>query len=116
MAGRDLLTRLADAGEEAIAKLGETPGAERVTGALGGMRDRMDELQKRVRGLEELERRVAVLEARLAEPPAKRTTRAATTKPAASRTTKTGSTRKSSGSGESSGTGSTGKTGADSPG
>jgi len=117
MAGRDLLTRLADAGEEAIAKLGETPGAERVTGALGGMRDRMDELQKRVRGLEELERRVAALEARLAKPPAKRTTRAATAKkPAASRTTKTGSTRKSSASGESSGSGSTGKTGADSPG
>ena len=68
--GKDLLTRLADAGEEAIARLADTPGAERFMGTIGTMRDRVDELQRRVRGLDELERRVAALEARLAEPPA----------------------------------------------
>lgn len=116
MARRDLLTRLADAGEEAIGKLSDTPGAERFMGAIGGMRDRMDELQKRVRGIEDLERRVAALEARLAEPPAKRTTRARTTrKPAASRATKTGSTRKSAEQ-KADEQGSSAKTGGESPG
>lgn len=117
MARKDLLTRLADAGEEAIGRLADTPGAERFMGAIGGMRDRMDELQKRVRGIEDLERRVAALEARLAEPPAKRTTRARTTrKPAASRTAKTGSTRKSSATPKADEPGSSAKTGGDSPG
>ena len=69
MTNRDLLTRLADAGEEAIARMAETPGAERLIGAVTGLRDRVDELQRRVRGIEELERRVAALEARFAEPP-----------------------------------------------
>jgi hypothetical protein len=116
MARRDLLTRLADAGEEAIGKLADTPGADRFMGAIGGMRDRMDELQKRVRGIEDLERRVAALEARLAEPPAKRTTRARTTrKPAASRATKTGSTRKSAAQ-KADEQGSSAKTGGESPG
>ncbi|MBD0329737.1 MAG: hypothetical protein ICV64_06505, partial [Thermoleophilia bacterium] len=70
MTGKDLLTRLADAGEEAIAKLAESPGADRFLAAVGGLRDRVDELQRRVRGIEDLERRVAALEARLAQPPA----------------------------------------------
>jgi hypothetical protein len=57
MARRDLLTRLADAGEEAIARLGDTPGADRLLGVANSMRDRMDELQRRVRGLEAFGRR-----------------------------------------------------------
>ena len=67
MVRKDLLSRLADAGEEAIGKLAETPGADRVVGAMTSMRDRLDELQKRVRGLDELERRVDALERRVEE-------------------------------------------------
>ena len=63
---KDLLSRLADAGEEAIQKLADMPGAQRAVEAAGGLRDRLDELQKRVRGIEELERRVAKLEKELA--------------------------------------------------
>lgn len=59
---QDLLGRLADLSEEAIQRLSEAPGADRVLNALNGLRDRIDELQKRVRGLEELERRLAALE------------------------------------------------------
>jgi hypothetical protein len=66
MAGRDLLTRLADAGEEAIGRLAEAPGADRLTGVANSMRDRVDELQKRVRGIDALETRIAELERRLA--------------------------------------------------
>jgi len=58
----DLLGRLADLSEEAIQRLSDAPGADRALGALNAMRDRMDELQKRVRGLEELERRLTALE------------------------------------------------------
>lgn len=65
MARRDVLSRLADAGEEAITRLAVTPGADRVLGAMNAMRDRIDELQRRVRGLDDLERRVEALERRL---------------------------------------------------
>ena len=58
----DLLGRLADLSEEAIQRLSDAPGADKILGALNAMRERMDELQKRVRGLEELERRLAALE------------------------------------------------------
>lgn len=64
---KDLLTRLADAGEEAIHKLSEAPGADRLFGVASSMRDRVDELQRRVRGLEGIDRRVAELEERLAK-------------------------------------------------
>jgi cholesterol oxidase len=59
---QDLLGRLADLSEEAIQRLADAPGADRVLSTLNGLRDRVDELQKRVRGLEDLERRVAALE------------------------------------------------------
>lgn len=63
---KDLLTRLADAGEEAFQLVASAPGADRVLGsALGvlhNMRDQLDALSKRVRGIEELEGRVAKLE------------------------------------------------------
>jgi hypothetical protein len=62
---KDILTRLADAGEDAIARLADTPGADRMLGAMTSMRDRMDEMQRRIRGIDELEQRVAELERRL---------------------------------------------------
>ena len=58
----DLLGRLADLSEETIQRLSDAPGADRILGALNTMRDRVDELQKRVRGLEELEKRLGALE------------------------------------------------------
>ena len=63
---KDLLSRLADAGEDAINRLSEMPGAARFTDAANTMKNRVDELQKRVRGLDDLERRVEVLEAQVA--------------------------------------------------
>ena len=62
---KDLLTMLADRGEEAIQRLADAPGAERVLGAAQALRDRLDEMQKRVRGIDALERRVAELEKRV---------------------------------------------------
>jgi hypothetical protein len=61
----DLLGRLADLSEEAIQRLSDTPGADKLLGAFNTLRDRTDELQKRVRGLEELEKRLAAVEAKV---------------------------------------------------
>jgi len=69
MAGqpRDLLTMLADRGEEAISKLADTPGADRLLGVAQSLRERLDEMQKKVRGIDQLEARVGALERRLDE-------------------------------------------------
>lgn len=83
MARKDLLTRLADAGEDAISRLAGTPSTDRMVGVANTMRARVDELQKRVRGLDELERRVAELERRLDEVESAGTAK----KPAAARRT-----------------------------
>jgi hypothetical protein len=58
----DLFGKLADLSEEAMQRLSDAPGGERLVGALNATRDRVDELQKRVRGLESLEKRLAALE------------------------------------------------------
>jgi cell division septum initiation protein DivIVA len=90
---KDLLGRLADAGEDAIGKLADVPGGSRLLDAANALRDRVDELQKRIRHLDPLEQRVAELEARLAALEKKasrpRTTRSTTAarKPAARKKT-----------------------------
>jgi hypothetical protein len=58
----DLLGRLADLSEEAIQRLSDVPGADKALTAINVLRERTDELQKRVRGLEGLESRIADLE------------------------------------------------------
>ena len=62
---KDLLTMLADRGEEAIQRLSDAPGADRLLGAAQALRDRMDEMQKRLRGIDAIEKRVAELEKRV---------------------------------------------------
>ena len=59
---QDLLGRLTDLSEEAIQKLSEAPGADRVIHALKGLGDRVEDLQRRTKGFEELERRLSALE------------------------------------------------------
>jgi len=84
---KDLFTRLAEAGEEAIHKISDFPGAAKLTDTVNTLRTRVDELQKRVRGLDELEQRLAELERRVDElaaansAPRRKTTRAAAAKP-----------------------------------
>ena len=65
MAQKDLLSRLADRGENVIGKITDLPGAQAVTEALGSVKERLDDLTKRVRGIEGLDKRVAELERRL---------------------------------------------------
>ena len=62
---KDLITRLADAGEEAIQRLNKAPGGDRLLGAVNGLRDRVDDMQKRLRGLDAMDKRLAAVERRL---------------------------------------------------
>ena len=64
-APQKLLGKLADAGEEAISKVGDMAGMQRLSSAVGGMRERLDEMQKRLRGLDEIEQRLEKLEKRV---------------------------------------------------
>jgi hypothetical protein len=63
---KDLLTRLADAGEEALHRLSEAPGMERATAFANSTRKQLEELTKRVQGISALEARVAKLEKQVA--------------------------------------------------
>jgi hypothetical protein len=64
---KDLLTRLSDAGEEALSRVASSPATTKLFDSVGGMRERVDELQRKVRGLDSLEKRVAKLEKRVDE-------------------------------------------------
>ena len=64
---KDILTRVADLGEEALQKLPNFPGADKLTDVVNQSRTRLDEMQKRLRGLDVLEKRVDALERRLAK-------------------------------------------------
>jgi polyhydroxyalkanoate synthesis regulator phasin len=59
---KDLLARLADAGEEALTRLASSPGMERVTGAVTNLKDQVDALASKVRGMDALEKRIEELE------------------------------------------------------
>ena len=59
---KDFVTRLADAGEEALHRLTELPGGQRALNAMNDLRARVDDLAKKVRGIDALEERVSKLE------------------------------------------------------
>jgi DNA repair ATPase RecN len=60
---KDLLVKLADAGEDALTRLSEAaPVMDRVVTFAKSTRKQLDELTKRVQGLSTLEARVAKLE------------------------------------------------------
>ncbi len=76
---KDFVTRLADAGEEALQRLADLPGGQRAVTAFNDLRARVDELGKKVRGIDALQERVAKLEKEVAalkkaKAPARRTT------------------------------------------
>ena len=94
---KDVLHRLADSGEEALQKfIADLPGGSKVVGAANSLFARVDELTKRVRSLDPLEKRVAELERRLdaltdTKPKAKPAARRTTTRKPSTRPPKTSS-------------------------
>ena len=64
---RNPLDRLAALGEEVLGKASQNPAAARVLQSAMQVKDHVDDLSKRVRGLEAMEKRLAQLEKRLAK-------------------------------------------------
>ena len=63
---RDVIARLADRGEQTLARLAELPGGAKALGAMNDLRARVDDLGKKVRGIDALEERVVRLEKEVA--------------------------------------------------
>ena len=64
---KDILARLGDLGEEALQKLPDLPGGNKLMEMMNQSKTRLDDVQKRLRGLDVLEQRVDQLERRLAK-------------------------------------------------
>lgn len=62
----DVIRRLAGRGEETLHRLAELPGGTRALKAFNELRTRVDDLSKKVRGVEKLEARVERLEREVA--------------------------------------------------
>ena len=71
---RTIVIRLADAGEEAIQRLSGAPGADRVLGAVNALRERVDDMQKQMRAIATIEKRLSSIERRLDKVEGKTTT------------------------------------------
>jgi polyhydroxyalkanoate synthesis regulator phasin len=92
---QDILTRLADAGEEAFSRVAGSQTTARVLETMTGMRERLEDVQRRLTGLDELEERVTKLEKTVAElSKPKATRRASTRSPARKSTSSRAATRK----------------------
>jgi hypothetical protein len=98
---QDLVSKLADRGEQLVGRIGDLPGAKTLVDQVAASAKRLDDVQRRLRSLDPLEKRVTAIERRLdklegetkaARPKARRTTAA---KPATgSRSTPKGTTRR----------------------
>jgi len=90
-ANKDILTRLADRGEQVVGRITDLPGAKAIMDSTTSLGKRLDEVQKRLRSIDPLEKRVTTLEKRLDKlegKPAKRAPakkKPAAKKPAAAR-------------------------------
>jgi hypothetical protein len=73
---KDILTKLAGAGEGAISRVAGSQATTRLLESVTGMRERVDDLQKRMVGFDRLEKRVAKLEKTVADLQKPKTTRA----------------------------------------
>jgi polyhydroxyalkanoate synthesis regulator phasin len=64
---KNTLDRLASLGEEVIGKAAQNPATSRLLSSAMQLKDRVDDLTKRVRGLEAMEKRIDPLEKRVAK-------------------------------------------------
>jgi hypothetical protein len=62
----DILSRFTELGHEALNRLSDIPGGSKFVDMMNESKTRLDEMQKKLRGLDELEKRVAKLEKQVA--------------------------------------------------
>ena len=91
-ANKDILTRLADRGEQVVGRITELPGAKAIMDSTTSLGKRLDEVQKRLRSIDPLEKRVTKLEKRLDKLEGKGATKRAPAKRTAKTASKTKST------------------------
>ena len=90
---KNIVERLAGAGEEVLERIASIAAAERVVGTLATLKERVDELQKSVRTIDRLERRLSAIEWRLTKLEGKTSTKS---RKASSGSRKRTATRKTS--------------------
>jgi hypothetical protein len=96
----DLLSRLADRGEQVVGRITDLPGAKQLVDRTATLAKGLDDVQKRLRSLDKLEKRMTQIEKRLDKLEGKSTTRRTTSRsrsaPAKSSTAKRATTRRRS--------------------
>jgi hypothetical protein len=76
----DLLSRLADRGEQVVGRISDLPGAKQLVDRTAALAKGLDDVQKRLRSLDKLEKRVGQIEKRLDKLEGKTTTRRTTSR------------------------------------
>ena len=84
---KDFLSRLADRGEQVVGRITDLPGAKALVDKTAGLAKNVDAMQKELRRLGPLQKRVAAIEKRLDKLEGKSTTRTRTTTPPRTTTT-----------------------------
>jgi hypothetical protein len=77
---KDFLTRLADRGEQVVGRITDLPGAKTLVDKTAALAKNVDAMQKELRRLGPLQKRVAAIERRLDKLEGKSTTRRTTTR------------------------------------
>ena len=72
---QDLLSRLADRGEQVVGRITDLPGAKQLVDRVAALAKGLDDVQKRLRSLDKIERRLTQIEKRLDKVEGKSTTR-----------------------------------------
>ena len=78
-AENDIFSRLADRGEQVVGRITELPGAKALMDKTAGLAKSVDSMQKQLRSLGPLQKKVAALERRVEKLEGKGTTRKRTT-------------------------------------
>ena len=76
----DLLSRLADRGEQMVGRITDLPGAKQLVDRVAALAKGLDDVQKQMRGLDRLEKRMTQIEKRLDKLEGKSTTRKTTSR------------------------------------
>jgi len=80
--GRNPLNQLASVGEDLLEKASQNPRTAKIVQSANDARNRIDDLSKRVRGLEAMEKRIAELESRVQKLETKKSASATRKQPA----------------------------------
>ena len=76
----DLLSRLADRGEQVVGRITDLPGAKPLVDRMAALTKGLDDVQKRLRSIDKIEKRMTQIEKRLDKLEGKSTTKRTTSR------------------------------------